>query len=182
MTVKNFFSNYCETYIGSDSRFPIVRLQPQGAVRRCPFLKDRKCSVHKSKPTVCAMFPIGRCIRMDKGAQDDITTQDVRYILDLPDCGDNSETHTVREWLESFDLPLEDEFFVAWNRYLVKLRRMLQKLEEARMDMEPIWQGTLVLLYLLYDTKQEFIPQFESHVNKAIEMADTLMEEIKNGH
>ena len=62
MEPKQVLEAYCETYIGSDSRFPIVRLKPKGSIKRCPLLKDRKCSVHKAKPTVCAMFPIGRCV------------------------------------------------------------------------------------------------------------------------
>lgn len=53
---------YCESYIGNHSRMPIVRLMPQGAVQRCPFLKNQKCSIHKAKPAVCAMFPVGRYI------------------------------------------------------------------------------------------------------------------------
>lgn len=62
ITTKELFETYCESYIGSDSRIPIVRLKPRGSVKICPLLKDRKCSVHKAKPTVCAMFPIGRCL------------------------------------------------------------------------------------------------------------------------
>jgi len=40
MTVPDFFNTYCETYIGNDSNFPIVRLLPRGTVKRCPLLKD----------------------------------------------------------------------------------------------------------------------------------------------
>lgn len=42
---------YCETFIGESSRFPIIRLNPQGSIKRCPLLKDKKCMVHSSKPT-----------------------------------------------------------------------------------------------------------------------------------
>ena len=57
---EELFKRYCETYIGHDSCIPIVRLKPRGSIKRCPLLKDRKCSVHKAKPGACAMFPIGR--------------------------------------------------------------------------------------------------------------------------
>ena len=40
---------YCETYMGGTSRLPIVRLRPQGSIKRCPLLKDRKCMVHKGE-------------------------------------------------------------------------------------------------------------------------------------
>ena len=62
---SDFVNQYGETYIGSDSRIPIVRLRPRGSIKRCPLLKDRKCSVHKVKPTVCAMFPIGRLVKAE---------------------------------------------------------------------------------------------------------------------
>ena len=64
ITPENALEQYCETYIGSNSRFPVVRLKPQGSVKRCPLLKDRKCLVHDVKPTVCAMFPIGRYLAL----------------------------------------------------------------------------------------------------------------------
>ena len=62
LSAEDLFKQYCEVYIGPDSKVPIVRLKPRGSVKRCPLLKNRKCIVHKAKPTVCAMFPIGRCI------------------------------------------------------------------------------------------------------------------------
>lgn len=57
MTPDEVMNTYCETYIGSDSRMPLVRLKPRGAIKRCPLLKDRKCSVHKAKPTACRLYP-----------------------------------------------------------------------------------------------------------------------------
>ena len=38
MEAKQVLEAYCETYIGSDSRFPIVRLKPKGSIKRCPLL------------------------------------------------------------------------------------------------------------------------------------------------
>ena len=61
-----FVNAYCECYIGQDSRIPIVRLKPIGSIKRCPLLKDRKCSIHQAKPAVCAMFPVGRAVTIDK--------------------------------------------------------------------------------------------------------------------
>lgn len=91
------FDRCCETYIGSDSHIPIVRLKPRGPIKRCPLLKDRKCSVHEAKPTVCALFPLGRCVLMAR-PKSTIGPEDVKVILDPPHCGDSSETHTPREW------------------------------------------------------------------------------------
>ena len=37
-TTEEVVDQYCDTYIGGTSRMPIVRLKPQGTVKRCPFL------------------------------------------------------------------------------------------------------------------------------------------------
>lgn len=66
LTPDEICKQYCECYIGPDSRVPIVRLKPHGSIMRCPLLKDRKCGVHKSKPAICALFPIGRCLMVNQ--------------------------------------------------------------------------------------------------------------------
>lgn len=65
ITPEKLIDQYCEMYIGSDSRVPIVRLAPRGQTRRCPLLKNRKCIVHSAKPAVCAMYPLGRCMAVE---------------------------------------------------------------------------------------------------------------------
>ena len=171
MTPHEVMNTYCETYIGSDSRMPVVRLKPQGEIRRCPLLKDRKCSVHKAKPTVCALFPIGRGIAGEKGSIHALTTKDIRYFLTNSGCGDDSETHTVREWQDEFGLPVEDESFIEWQRCLLGLSRCLRRLEKrSGADMGPIWSLTGSVLYLMYDMEKPFEPQFRAHADELCQM------------
>ena len=173
MEPKQVLEAYCETYIGSDSRFPIVRLKPKGSIKRCPLLKDRKCSVHKAKPTVCAMFPIGRCVASERkqGAKKSDTRfpiGEIQYIFTDPQCGDSSKTHTVREWLREFNLELEDEFFIEWNRILVRYSMILQKAEKHfnPETMNIIWSSVLVFCYLNYNTAEDFMSQFAENIKK----------------
>ena len=49
MEPKDMFIRYCETYVGDNSRIPIVRIQPRGSIKRCPLMANHKCSVHKAK-------------------------------------------------------------------------------------------------------------------------------------
>lgn len=105
---------YCDAYIGHDSRLPIIKLRPQGPEDRCPLLKDCKCTVHDAKPTVCAMFPIGRYMKTESPG-DSLKNQETGYLYVNPECGDDTEVHTVREWLSQFGIPLEDPFFLEWN-------------------------------------------------------------------
>ena len=71
---------YCETYIGNSSRVPIVRLKPIGKRRRCPFLKNSKCVIHAAKPSVCAIYPLGRYTKYDKDSDtaDNVSGQNFR--------------------------------------------------------------------------------------------------------
>ena len=130
LTPKEFFDKYCEVYIGSDTRIPVVRLKPVGSVKRCPLLKDRKCSVHQAKPTVCALFPIGRFMLSEK-FEGKLTNQKTGYFFVNPGCGDDSETQTVRDWLNAFGIPLEDPFFKVWQDALINLSMEMQRIEKS---------------------------------------------------
>ncbi len=171
MEPVDMFKKYCETYIGESSRIPIVRIKPRGSIKRCPLMKEHKCSVHKAKPTVCAMFPIGRCIQMDASNRNaEISTGDIRYIFTNPGCGDDSETHTVREWLGDFGIPLEDEFFLAWNQMISELGTIFHKGEKvlSKEGMITAWNLTFVKIYLDYDTSKEFMPQFKENAAEVL--------------
>ena len=178
MTPHEVMNTYCETYIGSDSRLPMMRLKPRGEIKRCPLLKDRKCSVHNSKPTVCALFPIGRGIAGEKGNIHSLTVKDIRYFFSEPGCGDDSETHTVREWLGEFGLSPEDEFFIKWQKCLFELSMCFCRLEKKLgADMGPIWSLTGSILYLMYDMEKPFEPQFSAHLGELHKLISELAEE-----
>ena len=77
MTPGNVYFEYCDRYIGDTSRVPIARLISVGADKHCPLLKDWKCTVHKAKPTVCALFPLGRGITTTDG--ENMRVEDIYY-------------------------------------------------------------------------------------------------------
>ena len=88
-TPAEVVEEYCECYIGQDSRFPIVRLRPRGASRACPLLEGKRCKVHTSKPFVCALFPLGRVLMAEEEhlAEDELPKFTTTYILNPVDCG-----------------------------------------------------------------------------------------------
>lgn len=178
MTPHEVMNTYCETYIGSDSRLPVVRLKPRGEIKRCPLLKDRKCSVHRAKPTVCALFPIGRGIAQEIGSTAAPTAKDIRYFLPDPGCGDDSEIHTVRGWLEDFGIPVEDEFFLEWQKCMVELSQIFRRLEKKlKADMMPVWSLSGSVLYLMYNIDEPFEPQFQEHIGQVCQLLRELAQE-----
>lgn len=176
ISIRELLQQYCEIYIGPDSRVPLIRLLPRGNVQRCPLLKDRKCMVHNAKPTICALYPLGRGVRYDKTSEKEnteeenagITEDDIQYFFMAPDCGARDETHTVREWLDSFGLSVADEFVIRWQAVMYKLSSLMRKTEQI-VDVETMkqfWSEALDDMYLEFDLEQEFLPQFDGNVAK----------------
>ena len=135
--------------------------------------------IHDAKPAVCAMFPLGRAIRIDKedAKKDELPPMKVEYIINPIDCGDFSETHTVKDWLESFGIPLEDEYFLKWQKTISMLSPRIQKLEKKLDDnlMDKIISVMYIKLYLDYDLGIDFFPQFVKNADGCVEMIKMLL-------
>ena len=169
LTPQETVQKYCESYIGDDSRLPIVRIKPVGIAKRCPLLRENKCTVHDAKPSVCAMFPIGRVMEL---SPDNANEEHMGYIFVNPECGDNKETHTVREWFNNFNIPLKDTFFMEWSKMLVDLGNILQYTEKKVSFelMSELWSAILIILYLNYDMELPFLPQFQAHCTECLSL------------
>lgn len=175
---KELIEQYCETYIGRDSRLPVVRLKPSGRVQRCPLLKDRKCSVHDVKPYVCAMFPIGRGLSIQEGKTEHLSKTEIKYIFVNPGCGDDTEQHTVREWFNRFQIPLEDEFFVSWSKAMISLSKCLKSIEKNTTEkaMSAIYNALFAGLYLNYDMADDFDSQVQINLESSVQFLQSLSE------
>ena len=177
LTPKEVFDQYCEAYICQNSRIPIVRLKPQGPNLLCPLLKNRKCEVHEAKPSVCAMFPLGRMLEVPKDSSD-VTNAKIQYLFSDPHCGDASEEHTVRQWLEDFGLPLQDEFFLNWQQTVLTLGDSIRKLEEDHVPffMITVWDVIFTALYLNYQEDEDFGAQFQKNAEVICDFVRNLVE------
>ena len=135
--------------------------------------------IHDAKPAVCAMFPLGRAVRIDKddAEKDELPPMKVEYIINPIDCGDFSETHTVKDWLESFGIPLEDEYFLKWQKTISMLSPRIQKLEKKLDDnlMDKIISVMYIKLYLDYDLGIDFYPQFVKNADGCVEMLKMIL-------
>lgn len=67
--------------------------------------------------------------------------------------------------MDSFGIPVEDPFFLAWNQLLLQLRVQVQLLEEAKQDkaLQRLWNMILLLMYQNYNTAKAFEPQFKNN-------------------
>ena len=181
-TPKQVVESCAETYIGNNSRIPVVHMVPRGPKNACPLLlDDGRCSVHDCKPTVCALFPLGRVILpIDRSLPLSKENSRIRFILTDHDCGSAKKVHTVREWLAKFGIPEEDAFHLLWNEVVLQFSDTMRKLEERNCSnsfKEYVWGSIGHALYLNYDTSREFMPQFEATAEK-IKAACTFIGEV----
>ena len=185
MMPPDFVKEYCECYIGQDSRMPIVRLKPRGSIKRCPLLKDQHCLIHKAKPAVCAMFPVGRAITIDKDSYnaDGVLNSQIQYIINPINCGDKSEAHTVRDWLTAFGIPIEDKFFFKWQSFLATASSFLRDVEKVFSDetMGEIWTAIYIRIYLDYDPAKAFMPQFERNADELLKTIRKTQKAMETG-
>ena len=171
MTMEAVINEYAETYIGSASKIPVVHMVPRGQNAVCPFLKDGLCSIHDCKPTVCALFPLGRVVVNAQALESGLENGpvEVKYMLVDTDCGSRKRVNTVRGWLARFGIPEHDEFFLLWSRLTAMLYKMIRELEEHHVSNETLnlfWSAIFSILYLDYDTSAEFLPQFRQAAEK----------------
>lgn len=178
ISTYDFVKRYCDTYLGDTSHMPIVRIVPHDAAGHCPLLKSNKCVVHECKPTVCAMFPIGRYIAIDRSKEGpvELNVGDIQFLFTHPECGDKSQSHTVREWFGQFDIPIEDEYFIEWNKTITTLSPLIQKgITNLRVEhMNQIISLIFIKLYLDYDLNENFFSQFIVNRDMMIKMMNDL--------
>lgn len=171
ITIEQWMEQYGECYIGQDSRMPIVRIRPQGETRRCPLLKNNKCSIHKAKPSVCGLYPLGRTVRYvaDEQGKPDMEKAEVIYFHSGCLCGSQTGKQTVGDWLKEFHLLENESFFILWSQVLMETSQFLRGLEKMVTNqniMDMAWDMVCALLYARYDTGKEFRPQFDRNVEE----------------
>jgi Fe-S-cluster containining protein len=183
-TPEYIIERYCDVYVGESSRIPIVRLRPTGPKESCPLLRDKRCIVHKAKPVVCALFPLGRGTMLkpaENGVENPKSLTPIYFLQDIP-CGTRDQTHTVRSWLEQFGLPVEDEFYELWTETTAKLGELFRSLEKRKVTegtMHLLWSAAYSELYLNYNTDAEFMPQYRANMTKLTGVLAEIMTEAE---
>lgn len=172
MAPVEVLNDFCEFYVGNHSHLPVVRLRPEGPQKRCPLLKGNKCLVHEAKPSVCAMYPLGRYMKLDASNfnAEAVSKASIQYILQPISCGKKTDTHTVRGWLSGFNMATEDEAYIKWNMAISTIGPRLKKMQSmfGELTMELVYRAALIALYLNYSTDEEFLPQFENNITELV--------------
>ena len=202
---QDIVERYCTVYIGDTSRFPCVLLKPVGKEKACPLLKDNRCSVHKGKPTVCALYPLGRAMGYSVavpssapmspfeprnggtsgrgGKAGEPKSGSIFYFLNGATCGSRDEEHTVEEWLGEYDLQESEAWFLEWSKVLGEAAVTLQQLEKQLKPklMEPIFGAVFTGMYLNYYARSSFMVQFRANAERVSQMLKAIKAEVEKG-
>ena len=150
--VEDILQTYTKCHIGATSRMPVVVIRPSGKRRTCPFLTKQQCRIQEAKPSVCALFPLGRLGDGDG---------DILYILQPISCGKQDESHTVQEWLAEHNLEDSEEWFHIWYDAMLSLGTRVREIEPYMSEplFEKLEETIFRLLYPGYYLNEPFIPQ-----------------------
>ena len=173
LTPEQVVERYCESYIGHASRLPVVRLKPKGSDQICPLLKNGRCSVHQSKPVVCALYPLGRAYNPK--------TEELLYFLQPIECGKKEGSQTVQEWLEQFGIPARDTQSKCWHALLIETSSYMYKHEKkfTPATLNFIWSVMYHLMYMHYRTDTPFAPQLEHNAAELCDLLQQIEQELR---
>lgn len=157
-TIIDVLENNATGYIGDTSHIPVVVLKER-ADGSCSFLREGRCMVHRNKPAVCALYPLGRFYNLQDNS--------FHYFLPPKTCQSNCKSRkswTLQKWLDNFKIRETEEMTQAWNRLMggiTKVTHNMQKDEIKGTFLEVL----LFTLYLGYNTNRPYIEQVEQHMS-----------------
>jgi hypothetical protein len=161
MSITDVLEKYCEHYLGAGSKMPVVRIKFREYDKTCSFLRKGKCTIHAVKPTVCALFPLGRI----SDRREDV----IEFLLQDYSCGNKDSTYTVREWLSKHGIKEERVFNSLWHDSVIDIVEMLHnKYDRLSKDKQEIlYWAVFVSLYLDYNLEKGFEEQFVENITRA---------------
>jgi Fe-S-cluster containining protein len=170
-TPEEIFTRYCHFYEGATSHLPVVRVIPVPPNNACPFLRNKKCSIHEKKPVVCRVFPLARIYETEGGC-----AKFAKFVNNGVRCNQEAQTNIVRDWIGDVASEEAEAAGRLWGEAITSLYELVRPeswnlSDDARKKMLGIIFG---VLYLNYKMDKPFPSQFESN----IEAVTTLLKSV----
>lgn len=127
--------------------------------QQCGFLNEEgRCSIHKSRPGICRIFPLGRCY----------DGHSFSYFLQVNECSKKNRTkEKVKRFIDTERLKENQEYILNWHEFLKAVEEMLlEKKDDAA--------HKRITIYILkqffftpYEFEQDFYEQFSQRLVQA---------------
>ena len=158
-TMMDVVTNKTVGYIGGTSHIPVLVLKER-LDGSCSLLRNGRCMVHRDKPAVCALFPLGRF--------GDLSDNSFHYFVNPGSCQtgkSDGKVWTLQEWLDEFNICESEKLTAAWNRLIGGVTMVTFKMKKEKINGR-LLDALLGTLYLDYDTSIPYIEQVESHMGR----------------
>lgn len=144
----------------------LPNLKMSGVQATCPFLKEGRCSIHKHRPGICRLFPIGRQYEEGK----------LFYFIVNGECKNlNRSKIKVKKWLGIPDVARNQQFVTDWHYFKKHVETYMMK--ELKDEERKNVQMFLLQQFFLkpYDETGDFYQEFSDRLTEAKEVWQFLM-------
>lgn len=165
---------HCFMYIGHSSKMPLLALRER-LDGSCTFLHKGKCTVEDAKPTVCALYPVGRFRPYGK--------LEFHYFLQKEPCERGSyswEDIELSRWLDKHDVLEYEQLTLLWQDLFEQLSRYVND-HLDKMEPEALFSYCTIALYAIYEGELDFVKEVKD-VTKYLENVLEGFKFVDNGH
>ena len=135
----------------------LPHLKMAGEKEACAFLNpEGRCSIHKVRPGICRLFPLGR-IYEDDG---------FKYFLQIHECKNENRTKVkVKKWIDTPDLKQNDEFIMLWHDFVAETQDKLMQAGNEEL-FKKVNMFLLQSFYMEPYQEEDFYKQFKERLEK----------------
>lgn len=140
----------------------LPNIKMQDKTNACSFLNtDNMCSIHRYRPGICRMFPLGRYWEDD---------EHFHYILQKGECNkDNLTKIKVKKWLGISDTERYNDYIIRWHKYLKKIQRSMKDLSQEEIRTLNLYN--LKTFYMkAYVSEDTFFDEVKERINMSEDM------------
>lgn len=154
---QEIVERYCEILEGNSLFFPILWLKPVAPDASCPFLRNKKCSVHSASPCVCRVYPLARMYKM---------TGPPRFYFNGSNCKHAAEPIKVKDWIAEFATEEYARIGRLWTDVKTCFSEALdpKNLVCSADKRQNILNDIFAMLWLSYNVKEPFFPQLSHNI------------------
>lgn len=140
----------------------LPNLKMAGEDERCSFLDHSgRCSIHKSRPGICRLFPLGRYYQ----------DGDFRYFLQVHECREKNRSKVkVSKWI---DTPRQQEahaFLCSWHELLGRIEKQVAGREDSSQAKELNMALLKIFYFESYRPDRDFYEQYQERLSRLNEL------------
>lgn len=131
--------------------FILPNLKMSGEKECCSYLNEEgRCSIHKSRPSICRIFPLGRIYENNT----------YQYILQVNECKKSNRTKVkLSKWIDTPNQQKNKEFITEWHYFKKSVMKAISANPEQAKGINMLLLNTFYVTP--YNKNDDFYSQFK---------------------